>query len=992
MGDDNVRGLPKKQFSSLRSKPSGPFAFKPVNYLLKSETSEDKSTINQWWKVKDRKPVTISPPSGYINASPPKSISDKQDVQFSNLDSRENKSNQVIMESIKQEHLINNSNIHNQTLEKVEMTRKKLDSLNDYKIGNNPTPQKTYKDINGKDINPNLKIPKISFRLKSLWTKSKIKKAYRNSFFDFNINSDNTFIYFTYDAQPINGLIIDRDVNFKKLYFGEECFIISLKSGDFLIAYHQGRDEDLRNFFKSNKIWNSNPDYNVSLDEIENRKNFLKESIKNSINNSNTNDNSESDVLNLSKDSDFRATRAKTKQLNGISNPIKIGEPDLTMIPRQIPYKFVPDLKHKFNNNKFFTITYSDFKTLYNNEWINDSMIDFFIQYEIDLAIKNSNFFCYDQIYAFNSFFFTKLMSNSNVYDTPNYYENIKRWLSKFDFMSYPYIILPINENLHWYCCIIRGLPDLLAYAKTNQLVIQVENSQDSDYLPQGQESKKSIVSDTGEGDSKLTPNTETDSTVKKCADIFVFDSLGHKHSNISNPLKSFIIDYCQDIHKVRIPKTSIRVLNVRVPRQSNFNDCGLHVIFNVRKWLQHNVELEKMWKGTHSKQTARVIFDANERSNMRKQLQEIMIDLHKHQDETEAKEDVLGVDDDVEVIEYSPSKNENETEKKNTSSINCSDQKIKAKCELNERVKLDRISDSNSLSPTDIADGKKKDRESSNHDFEPKILKAVEIKSNKADSNKFNFISENDCDLENFTSKKQDNQEKPILIDSLKKCNHKLTLTAEDDSSATSNNQISSNLNSQKVVLVPDSSDSVETEYSTLDPKSDRYSKKNQLKNYALHQIFGLSQLKPHTIEKLNTVFDKTNINLNQSQIQLVSRYIDEVNNATSCNLDAITDKLKLDLQSVTPSHINRLRDQEFVITDSSLTSETDDINDSAHGVSNLQIDNSQKPEISSPEFNFQSNTLLVIDSKEINNISDSSASSNGSISTTFPKRRKVN
>lgn len=73
------------------------------------------------------------------------------------------------------------------------------------------------------------------------------------------------------------------------------------------------------------------------------------------------------------------------------------------------------------------TISYNDFKTLYNNGWINDSVIDFFIEYEIDEAVKNVPTLARSDVFAFSSFFFTKLVSKPAGQANTDYYENIKR-------------------------------------------------------------------------------------------------------------------------------------------------------------------------------------------------------------------------------------------------------------------------------------------------------------------------------------------------------------------------------------------------------------------------------------------------------------------------------------------------------------------------------------------------------------------------------------
>ncbi|EEQ36772.1 hypothetical protein CLUG_00895 [Clavispora lusitaniae ATCC 42720] len=301
---------------------------------------------------------------------------------------------------------------------------------------------------------------------------------------------------------------------------------------------------------------------------------------------------------------------------------------------QETPAPFDPPLKHTLANGKKFIVAFNDFKTLYNNDWINDTLIDFFIAYEIDKAVNEFKSVDESNVYAFNSFFFTKLMSKAEDQEVPDYYENIKRWLSKVDLMSYEAIIMPINEHLHWYCCIIKNLPKLLRYAKRAQKrkARGLENEKDSPH------------------------NSEI------VAEIFVFDSLRQTHPNIVSPLKTLIAEYCRDKHGVEIDTDSIRMVTARVPRQRNFNDCGIHVIYNVRKWLREPSVCERMWKKFAKNQ--KNYFSGSERSGLRKTFIDILLDLHSKQpssseDASAASPDEHESDDEIELISYHSSKPE---------------------------------------------------------------------------------------------------------------------------------------------------------------------------------------------------------------------------------------------------------------------------------------------------------------------------------------------
>lgn len=308
------------------------------------------------------------------------------------------------------------------------------------------------------------------------------------------------------------------------------------------------------------------------------------------------------------------------------------------------PASFDPPLKYSLSNGKKFTINYNDFKTLYNNDWINDTIIDFFIAYEIDKAISETHAIKEDDVYAFNSFFFTKLMSKSDeLAPAPNYYENIRRWLSKIDLLSYKSVVIPVNEYLHWYCLVIKNLPLLVRTVKAYKVKESLEIA------------KKGHANDLEKLEDK-----------EPAAEVFVFDSLRHKHPNIEEPLREVIDKYCQEKLGIEVPGKLIKFVNAPVPRQRNFNDCGIHVICNVARWLLDPRECETMWR-TNNKIPKNFYGSIIQRQETRRSLIKLLLELREMQppDEsqsTSAKEEDES-DGEIELISYHTSKPEEKSE-----------------------------------------------------------------------------------------------------------------------------------------------------------------------------------------------------------------------------------------------------------------------------------------------------------------------------------------
>lgn len=471
-----------------------------------------------------------------------------------------------------------------------------------------------------------------------------------------NVSRNQKFLFFSREDMLINKLIVDRIKHLDTIKFGtdKKSLLIELKHyRGYIFATYTKDDAELIRFFDLQKQWSVKPKPRHSPDELlaimklnrlQNKEhvklpaNHIAPKIRPTRSNTSS---GEAELLTTITNSDGSITMVEKEK----------DEP----IPYEKPADFDPELKFSFRNKKEFIISYSDFKTLYNNDWINDSLIDFFILYEIERAIYELHTVKENEIHAFNSFFFTKLMSKSDTYDTVDYYANIKRWLNKLDLMSFPYVIMPICENLHWYGCLIKGLPDLLKPALPPQ---------DPDY----EENKPKVKSQSPDtGSPSKSPATGFSRKLSNVADIYIFDSLSQRHSNIGDPIKSFIVDYCYDKHGITVTKDRIRVHTAKVPKQKNFNDCGIHVIYNVRKLLSLPDECEKIWR-SNSKHVARMFFGATERLGMRKELIDKLLELHKKQTESheefkrlnpESNTKVEHSDDEIEVIEYKPGKEE---------------------------------------------------------------------------------------------------------------------------------------------------------------------------------------------------------------------------------------------------------------------------------------------------------------------------------------------
>ncbi|KAI5953122.1 hypothetical protein KGF54_002493 [Candida jiufengensis] len=402
--------------------------------------------------------------------------------------------------------------------------------------------------------------------------------------------------------QPLDGFIVNLNDQLEEFAFAEDKFILQLKEkGKFIIASHYGRDEDIRAYFKNH------PNPKVQVDKL------LTKGAETKLLNHSINDPLRNISYRAPTRSSARIAAAHIEKqsqlvevLDDIDGKFFSGTDYVDHGP--IP-PFKPALRYKFYNGYDITVTQEDFKSLHRNNWVNDVAIDFGLRYILEEGISK-NIVKANEIYTFNSFFYSKLVSKDELKKPINYYENVKKWVSKIDLLSYPYVILPVNEEFHWYCCIIRNLPDLL-----------------------------------GTDLEEIDPVTKK---VRGVVEIFVFDSLKAKRENVKVPLKNFIIDYCKDKFNVEIAPTKITVINAKVPRQNNFNDCGIHVLYNIKKWLNNIIQCEQNWR-KFQVGVSKSIFSGEERSNERKYWIDILTKLHERQDH---RQEELNEEEEEDVIE----------------------------------------------------------------------------------------------------------------------------------------------------------------------------------------------------------------------------------------------------------------------------------------------------------------------------------------------------
>lgn len=98
-------------------------------------------------------------------------------------------------------------------------------------------------------------------------------------------------------------------------------------------------------------------------------------------------------------------------------------------------------------------VIFDDLMRLDEEEFLNDNLINFYMTYLFKQSKVSPN-----KVHFFNTFFYNRLRQNTGR-EYINY-EAVKRW-TRDDIFTHDYIVVPINEQVHWYLAIICNVRNI---------------------------------------------------------------------------------------------------------------------------------------------------------------------------------------------------------------------------------------------------------------------------------------------------------------------------------------------------------------------------------------------------------------------------------------------------------------------------------------------------------------------------------------------------
>ena len=232
------------------------------------------------------------------------------------------------------------------------------------------------------------------------------------------------------------------------------------------------------------------------------------------------------------------------------------------------------------------TITDHDYETLKEENYLNDTIIDFYLTYLYEGCLSKS---MKEDVHIFSSHFYSRLkgsLFNEKTSDqTPRQsksqtaYQRVKSWTRKLDIFSKRMLLFPICEEDHWYLIIV-----------CNPGIIDVQD--------------------------RITTNVSTGRKLEKelAPSILLFDSLGLTQPSAVSKIRSYL--YYEYLERkgvgLSFGRDKMKLHNLSVPLQPNECDCGLYLLHyvelifedpdrfldkllpNLSQWFKSEVIIEK--------------------------------------------------------------------------------------------------------------------------------------------------------------------------------------------------------------------------------------------------------------------------------------------------------------------------------------------------------------------------------------------------------------
>ncbi|KAK9879547.1 hypothetical protein WA026_006617 [Henosepilachna vigintioctopunctata] len=276
------------------------------------------------------------------------------------------------------------------------------------------------------------------------------------------------------------------------------------------------------------------------------------------------------------------------------------------------------------------SINTEDYMCLGSDQFLNDVIIDFYLKFLVhNLTLEEQ-----ERIHVFSTFFYKRLTTkpvkasrksqpselDPNLTPAEKRHARVKTWTKNIDLFKKDYVIVPINENCHWFLAIIcfpglEGCQTMDGHSvkiditpkkkkesptKTTIGNVTITPVKKEDIPCEELESDK----DEAEGDESELESDDSDETQTvtshatrppiKQPCILIFDSLaGSGRSRVVATIRDYLTcEYKTKYNKEKIfNKDVIKGACPKVPQQTNFTDCGLYLLQYVEHFFMEPIK-----------------------------------------------------------------------------------------------------------------------------------------------------------------------------------------------------------------------------------------------------------------------------------------------------------------------------------------------------------------------------------------------------------------
>lgn len=254
----------------------------------------------------------------------------------------------------------------------------------------------------------------------------------------------------------------------------------------------------------------------------------------------------------------------------------------------------------------------ADLRCLREGQFLNDVIIDFYLKY---LLLERLSEEVRQRTHIFSSFFYPRLTQRLNprapgqqgLTPAARRHRNVRTWTRHVDIFAKDFIVVPINQNAHWFLAVLC-FPGLVAQVCPPQEV--VPNYDDHTPLADNQSpaaSPKTPEGTVDDGESVLesdpddgTELEETGSPLPKGAAeaqterayILILDSLRGGlcgRSRIMTTLREYLTEEWKAKKRTQLSfcSSNMHGYTPRTPQQGNYSDCGVYLLQYVESFLE---------------------------------------------------------------------------------------------------------------------------------------------------------------------------------------------------------------------------------------------------------------------------------------------------------------------------------------------------------------------------------------------------------------------